>query len=150
MSRYNPIHYVPQIKSPVLLVAATKDDLCPISVVHRAASLNANIQLLEENVGAFLHALSALKVVNASNAVHGASMSCYSLAGGHAWILLYSIAQRIMLRTRTEREVCCAGHFEVYLGDLFDQVSAAQARFFVEKLGATVPIHEPAEVLPLL
>ncbi|CAL8463633.1 g3167 [Coccomyxa elongata] len=92
MSRYNPIHYVPKIKAPVLLVATMKDTLCPIAVAHRAAELNSNIQLLEKDVG----------------------------------------------------------HFDVYLGDLFDEVSVAQARFLVEKLGAVVPVHEAAEALPLL
>ena len=37
----------------------------------------------------------------------------------------------------------------MYLGDLFDEVSVAQARFLVEKLGAVVPVHEAAEALPL-
>ena len=46
--------------------------------------------------------------------------------------------------------ICCAGHFDVYLGDLFDEVSVAHARFLVERLGATVPVHEPGEALPLL
>ncbi len=55
MSRYNPIHYVPKIRAPVLLVATTKDTLCPIAVAHRAAELNSNIQLLEKDVGALLH-----------------------------------------------------------------------------------------------
>ena len=54
MSRYNPIHYVPKIKAPVLLVATSKDTLCPIAVARKAAELNSNVQLLEKDVGALL------------------------------------------------------------------------------------------------
>lgn len=59
LSRYNPIHYVPEVKAPVLLVATTQDALCPIAVARRAAELNSNVQLLEKDVGAsplLLHA----------------------------------------------------------------------------------------------
>lgn len=44
----------------------------------------------------------------------------------------------------------CAGHFDVYLGPLFEEVSTMQATFFVETLGAQVPVHEAAGALPLV
>jgi hypothetical protein len=48
------------------------------------------------------------------------------------------------------RWVLCAGHFEVYLGKLFEEVSTAEANFFVETLGAKVPVHEAAGAMPLV
>lgn len=48
-------------------------------------------------------------------------------------------------------EVCsCAGHFDVYLGDLFDEVAGEQAKFFLETFEASVPVVEATEALPLL
>ena len=43
-----------------------------------------------------------------------------------------------------------AGHFDVYVGALFEEVSAEQARFFAEALEAPAPVLEPAGALPLL
>ena len=43
-----------------------------------------------------------------------------------------------------------AGHFDVYVGELFEEVSAEQARFFAEALQASAPVLEPAGALPLL
>mmetsp|Transcript_31823 Transcript_31823/g.53697 ORF Transcript_31823/g.53697 Transcript_31823/m.53697 type:complete len:398 (-) Transcript_31823:1614-2807(-) len=40
MSQYNPITAVPNLKVPILLIAATKDVLCPIEYVRNAQSLN--------------------------------------------------------------------------------------------------------------
>lgn len=42
------------------------------------------------------------------------------------------------------------GHFDVYVGELFQEVSAEQARFFAEALETPAPVLEPAEALPLL
>ena len=48
-------------------------------------------------------------------------------------------------------EVCsCAGHFDVYLGDLFDEVAGEQAKFFLETFEAPMPVVEATEALPLL
>jgi hypothetical protein len=44
----------------------------------------------------------------------------------------------------------CAGHFDVYLGDLFDEVAGEQARFFLETFEAPAPVVEATEALPLL
>lgn len=54
MSRYNPIHYVPQVKARVLMVATTKDALCNINVARRAASLNPLVRLVEKDAGGWL------------------------------------------------------------------------------------------------
>ena len=54
MSRYNPIHYVPQVKARVLMVATTKDALCNINVARRAASLNPLVSLVEKDAGEWL------------------------------------------------------------------------------------------------
>lgn len=51
MSRYNPIHYVPSIKAPVLMVATTQDTLCALHVARRAASLNPLVTLVEKDAG---------------------------------------------------------------------------------------------------
>ncbi len=51
MSRYNPIHYVPQVKAPVLMVATTRDALCSIHLARRAASLNPLVKLVEKDAG---------------------------------------------------------------------------------------------------
>ena len=51
MSRYNPIHYVPQVKAPVLMVATTKDALCSIHLARKAASLNPLVKLVEKDAG---------------------------------------------------------------------------------------------------
>ena len=51
MSRYNPIHYVSQIKAPVLMMATTKDTLCALHVARRAASLNPLVTLVEKEAG---------------------------------------------------------------------------------------------------
>jgi hypothetical protein len=51
MSRYNPIHYVPQVKARVLMVATTEDALCSINVARRAASLNPLVRLVEKDAG---------------------------------------------------------------------------------------------------
>lgn len=54
MSRYNPIHSVPQVKAPVLMVATTQDALCSIEVARRAASLNPLVKLVEKDAGEWL------------------------------------------------------------------------------------------------
>ena len=51
MSRYNPIHYVSQVKAPVLMVATTRDALCSIHLARRAASLNPLVKLVEKDAG---------------------------------------------------------------------------------------------------
>ena len=51
MSRYNPIHYVPSIKAPVLMVATTQDTLCALHVARRAAALNPLVTLVEKDAG---------------------------------------------------------------------------------------------------
>ena len=51
MSRYNPIHYVAQIKAPVLMVATTQDTLCALHVARRAAALNPLVTLVEKDAG---------------------------------------------------------------------------------------------------
>ena len=54
MSRYNPIHSVPQIKAPVLMVATTNDAVCSIHVARKAASLNPLVKLVEKVAGEHL------------------------------------------------------------------------------------------------
>lgn len=44
----------------------------------------------------------------------------------------------------------CAGHFDVYVGDLFGEVAGEQADFFLETFKAQVPVVEATEALPLL
>ena len=44
----------------------------------------------------------------------------------------------------------CAGHFDVYLGDLFGEVAGEQADFFLETFEARAPVVEATEALPLL
>ena len=44
----------------------------------------------------------------------------------------------------------CAGHFDVYLGNLFGEVAGEQADFFLENFEAQVPVVEATEALPLL
>ena len=51
MSRYNPIHYVPSIKAPVLMVVTTQDTLCALHVARRAAALNPLVTLVEKDAG---------------------------------------------------------------------------------------------------
>ena len=43
-----------------------------------------------------------------------------------------------------------AGHFDVYTGELFDEVAHEQGKFFVEKFEAPVPVVEATEAMPLL
>jgi pimeloyl-ACP methyl ester carboxylesterase len=52
LSRYNPIDKVPEVQAPVLMVAATRDSLCPVKVARRAAELNSNVKLLLKDAGA--------------------------------------------------------------------------------------------------
>ena len=59
MSRYNPIHYVPQVKAPVLMVATTRDALCSIHLARRAASLNPLVKLVEKDAGRHLSSQSS-------------------------------------------------------------------------------------------
>lgn len=54
MSRYNPIHYVPQVKAPVLMVATTRDAMCSIHLARRAATLNPMVKLVEKEAGKHL------------------------------------------------------------------------------------------------
>ncbi len=123
------------------MVATTQDALCPISVAQRAAELNSNIQLFERDVGTCLWPLHAQ--LSAANLKDMPSHCRYHFPSGfsrgrHAESGLMGYSG------------CCAGHFDVYLGDLFEEVSTAQAQFLVENLGAVVPVHEPAEALPIL
>lgn len=53
MSLYNPIQEVPGIKVPILFVAATDDNLCPIEYVRNAAELAQEGELLEVNTTHF-------------------------------------------------------------------------------------------------
>ena len=41
---YNPIRSVPRVNASVLLVAATKDSLCPFALAERAAELNPKVR----------------------------------------------------------------------------------------------------------
>ena len=43
-----------------------------------------------------------------------------------------------------------AGHFDVYVGRVFEEVAAEQAKFFLEAFEAAAPVVEPAEAMPLL
>jgi pimeloyl-ACP methyl ester carboxylesterase len=92
LSRYNPVWSVPAIQAPVLMVVATKDELCPLEVARRAAAGNPRLRLVEKH----------------------------------------------------------AGHFDVYVGELFKEVAAEQAKFFLEAMEAPARVVEPTEALPLL
>ena len=43
-----------------------------------------------------------------------------------------------------------AGHFDVYVGELFEEVAAEQSRFFLDPFEAPAPDMQTAEALPLL
>lgn len=43
-----------------------------------------------------------------------------------------------------------AGHFDVYTGEMFQEVAQEQGKFFVEKFEAPVPVVEATEAMPLL
>ena len=43
-----------------------------------------------------------------------------------------------------------SGHFDVYVGELFEEIAAEQAKFFLEAFEAPAPVTEPAEAMPLL
>ncbi|KAF8073154.1 aidA [Scenedesmus sp. PABB004] len=47
--RYSPIACVPRVAAPVLFVAASRDTLCPVDAVRRAAGLARRGQLLERD-----------------------------------------------------------------------------------------------------
>jgi len=47
--RYSPITFVPQVKCPILFVAATEDVLCPVDQVHKAVALAPQARLLSRN-----------------------------------------------------------------------------------------------------
>lgn len=83
MSRYNPIHYVPKIKAPVLLVATTKDALCPIAIARRAAELNSNVQLLERDVGTLLQ--SCIRSLSFVPALCRSLLFCCQLLALSSW-----------------------------------------------------------------
>ena len=65
MSRYNPIHYVPQAKVRVLLVATTKDTLCNINMARRAATLNPLVRLVEKDAGEWLSLVPIVSYLHA-------------------------------------------------------------------------------------
>lgn len=49
MHKYSPIKFVPQLKCPILFVAATEDVLCPVDQVHKAVALAPQGRLLSRN-----------------------------------------------------------------------------------------------------
>jgi fermentation-respiration switch protein FrsA (DUF1100 family) len=53
ISRYRPLDYVANIKTPTLIVAANQDTLCPISAVNEAEKLLKNGKVLKYDVGHF-------------------------------------------------------------------------------------------------
>ena len=42
------------------------------------------------------------------------------------------------------------GHFDLYFGELFEEIAAEEAKFFLEAFEAPAPVTEPAEAMPLL
>jgi pimeloyl-ACP methyl ester carboxylesterase len=46
MGRYSPIKFLPEVKAPVLMIAATNDTLCPIAEVRRAPLVSPRVRLL--------------------------------------------------------------------------------------------------------
>ena len=83
MSRYNPIHYVPQVKAPVLMVATTRDALCSIHLARRAASLNPLVKLVEKDAGRHLSSQSAdLKARDARQDCCRCALADYGLSIG--------------------------------------------------------------------
>lgn len=45
--KYSPIKYVPDIKCPILFIAATTESLCPVGYIYKAAKIAQQGQLLE-------------------------------------------------------------------------------------------------------
>jgi pimeloyl-ACP methyl ester carboxylesterase len=53
ISRYRPLDYVASISTPVLMIAANNDTLCPISAVNEAEKLLSNGEVIKYDVGHF-------------------------------------------------------------------------------------------------